>query len=53
MACAQDIFEDVRRTYPNASIWFTGHSLGGSLSSLLGLTYGLPAVGFESVGTVL
>ncbi|CAG8530307.1 11562_t:CDS:2 [Diversispora eburnea] len=36
--------------YPNATIWLTGHSLGGALSSLLGITFGLPAVGFESPG---
>lgn len=48
---AQDIYEQVRATYPNASIWFTGHSLGGSLSSLLAQTYGHPAFGYNSPGT--
>lgn len=33
--------------YPDSIIWLTGHSLGGALSSLLGLTYGHPAVTFE------
>jgi hypothetical protein len=37
-------------TYPRASIWLTGHSLGGALASLLGATFGLPAVAFESPG---
>lgn len=36
--------------YRNASVWLTGHSLGGALSSLLGVTFGLPAVAFESPG---
>lgn len=34
--------------YPSANIWLTGHSLGGVLASLLGLTFGLPAVTFEA-----
>ena len=29
-------------------MWLTGHSLGGSLSSLLGLTFGLPTVTYEA-----
>lgn len=36
--------------YPDATIWFTGHSLGGAIASLLGQTFGLPAVTFESPG---
>ncbi|EJF66096.1 alpha/beta-hydrolase [Dichomitus squalens LYAD-421 SS1] len=36
--------------YPNADIWLVGHSLGGSLASLLGATFGLPAVAFEAPG---
>ena len=31
-------------------MWLVGHSLGGALASLLGATYGLPAVAFESPG---
>lgn len=34
--------------YPNANIWLTGHSLGGGLSSLIGATFGVPVVAFES-----
>ncbi|KAL6305303.1 alpha/beta-hydrolase [Sparassis latifolia] len=36
--------------YPTANIWLVGHSLGGSLASLLGTTFGLPSVAFESPG---
>ncbi|PIL24236.1 hypothetical protein GSI_13989 [Ganoderma sinense ZZ0214-1] len=36
--------------YPEASLWLVGHSLGGSLASLLGTTFGLPAVAFEAPG---
>lgn len=48
-----DIYRDVRKYYPNNEIWVTGHSLGGALSSLLGRTYGLPVVTFESPGDML
>lgn len=34
--------------YPTANIWIIGHSLGGSLASLLGATFGVPTVAFES-----
>jgi lipase ATG15 len=33
--------------YPDADIWITGHSLGGSLAALLGITFGAPVVTFE------
>jgi lipase ATG15 len=36
--------------YPHATLWLVGHSLGGSLASLLGATFGLPAVAFEAPG---
>ena len=37
--------------YPKARIWFTGHSLGGALSSLLALNYpGTAALTFSSPG---
>ncbi|RHZ68266.1 hypothetical protein Glove_296g25 [Diversispora epigaea] len=47
---AMSLFFHVQSEYPKAKIWLTGHSLGGSLSSLLGITFGLPAVGFEAPG---
>jgi lipase ATG15 len=36
--------------YPDANLWLVGHSLGGALASLLGTTFGFPAVAFESPG---
>jgi putative lipase involved disintegration of autophagic bodies len=36
--------------YPDAKIWLTGHSLGGSLASLVGATFGAPVVAFEAPG---
>ncbi|ERF71576.1 hypothetical protein EPUS_00565 [Endocarpon pusillum Z07020] len=43
-----DLYSNVTELYPDSTIWLTGHSLGGALSSLLGLTYGHPAVTFEA-----
>ena len=36
--------------YPSSDVWLVGHSLGGALASLLGSTFGLPSVAFESPG---
>ncbi|ELU40878.1 lipase domain-containing protein [Rhizoctonia solani AG-1 IA] len=36
--------------YPGAQIWLIGHSLGGSLASLMGATFGAPVVAFEAPG---
>lgn len=48
-----DIYRDIMKAYPDSQVWVTGHSLGGALSSLLGRTYGLPVVTFESPGEML
>lgn len=48
-----DIYRNVIREHPNAAIWITGHSLGGALASLLGRTFGAPAVAFEAPGELL
>jgi len=45
---ARDLYHNVTERYPDADIWLTGHSLGGVVTSLLGLTYGLPTVTFEA-----
>ena len=41
---------NITAIFPNSDIWLVGHSLGGALASLLGTTYGFPAVAFESPG---
>lgn len=48
-----DIYRNTTALFPHANIWLTGHSLGGALSSLLGRTFGLPAVTFEAPGEEL
>ncbi|EPB90311.1 hypothetical protein HMPREF1544_02836 [Mucor circinelloides 1006PhL] len=47
---ALNIIEDVQKKYKNSTIWITGHSLGGAVASLVGLTYGIPTVTFEIPG---
>ena len=46
---AIELYGNITELYPNANVWLTGHSLGGAVSSLLGLTFGLPVVTFEGV----
>jgi lipase ATG15 len=50
---AIELYTNVTELYPNANIWLTGHSLGGAVSSLLGMTFGLPTVTFEAPGEAL
>lgn len=50
---ATDLYNNITALYPNSHIILTGHSLGGSLASLLALTYGVPAVTFEAVPDLL
>ena len=45
---ALEIYYNVNSKYPNATMWLTGHSLGGALASLIGLTFGVPTVTFEA-----
>ncbi|KAI4249283.1 MAG: hypothetical protein L6R40_000741 [Gallowayella cf. fulva] len=47
---ATELYGNVTELYPHSNIWLTGHSLGGSVSSMLGLTFGLPATTFEAPG---
>src|SRR5882757_5342745 len=42
--------EDITSLYPNANSWVIGHSLGGLLASLLGVTFGVPVLAFEGPG---
>ncbi|KAI9786165.1 MAG: putative lipase atg15 [Geoglossum umbratile] len=48
-----DLYDNVTNLYPAANVWLAGHSLGGSVSSLLGLTYGLPVITFQAPGEAL
>lgn len=51
---AQTIYVAIRSIYPSdIAIWLTGHSLGGALASLLGLTNGVPVFTFEAPGDLL
>ncbi len=50
---ALHLYENVTGIYPDSQIWMTGHSLGGAVSSLLGLTFGIPATSFEAPGEAL
>ncbi|KAF7358934.1 putative lipase ATG15 [Mycena sanguinolenta] len=50
---ATNLYNDVVYMYPNANIWLTGHSLGGAIASLVGVTFGAPVVAFEVPGEKL
>jgi lipase ATG15 len=45
---ALNVYFNVTKIYPNADIWTTGHSMGGAIASLVGLTFNIPAVTFEA-----
>lgn len=47
VAAAMLIYEQVKRTNPNANISFTGHSLGGGLASIMAVYFNRPAVTFD------
>ncbi|KAF9158885.1 putative lipase atg15 [Actinomortierella ambigua] len=45
------VMDAIQRTFPKAkNIWLTGHSLGGSVASMLGITRDLPVVAFQAPG---
>ncbi|KAL8729928.1 MAG: hypothetical protein Q9166_004373 [cf. Caloplaca sp. 2 TL-2023] len=50
---ATELYGNVTELYPNSNIWLSGHSLGGSVGSMLGLTFGLPVTTFEAPGEAL
>ncbi|KAJ8494972.1 hypothetical protein ONZ51_g1967 [Trametes cubensis] len=43
-----NLYNNVTYMYPNSNIWLIGHSLGGALASLVGVTFGAPVVAFEA-----
>ena len=45
---ALSVMYDVTNTFPDSNIWVTGHSLGGAMASLVGMTFGYPVVTFEA-----
>ncbi|KAH9944828.1 alpha/beta-hydrolase [Amylocystis lapponica] len=45
-----NLYNNLTYLYPEANIWVTGHSLGGAIASLLGVTFGPPVVAIESPG---
>ncbi|KAN0123698.1 alpha/beta-hydrolase [Lactarius tabidus] len=45
-----NLYNNITLMYPDADIWIIGHSLGGALASLLGITFGAPVVAFEPPG---
>ncbi|KAI0481739.1 Alpha/Beta hydrolase protein [Xylaria cf. heliscus] len=50
---ARELYSNVTELYPTSNIWVAGHSLGGAVSSFVGLTYGIPVVTFEAVPEAL
>jgi len=50
LSLIQNLFNNITFMYPNANVWVIGHSLGGALASLLGVTFGAPVVTFEPPG---
>ena len=52
-AASIELYGNVTNLYPNSNVWLAGHSLGGSTSALLGLTFGIPATTFEAPGDAL
>ncbi|KAI8634864.1 Alpha/Beta hydrolase protein [Xylariaceae sp. FL1651] len=50
---ARELYSNVTELYPASTIWVAGHSLGGAVSSMVGLTYGIPVVTFEAVPEAL
>lgn len=52
-AAARELYSNVTELYPDSVVWLAGHSLGGAVASMLGLTYGLPVVTFEAVPEAL
>jgi putative lipase involved disintegration of autophagic bodies len=47
---AMEISKFTQNLYPRAQIWYSGHSLGGALASLVAIATQRPAVTFEAPG---
>ncbi|PIA99591.1 putative lipase ATG15-1 [Cercospora beticola] len=45
----RELYGNITARYPQISnVWLTGHSLGGVVASLLGMTYGVPVMTYEA-----
>jgi lipase ATG15 len=52
-AAARHLYNNVTALYPDSDVWMSGHSLGGAVSAMLGLTYGNPVLTFQAVPDAL
>lgn len=52
-AAGRHLYNNVTALYPDATVWLAGHSLGGAVSAMMGLTYGVPALTFQAVPDAL
>ncbi|KAH6715469.1 Alpha/Beta hydrolase protein [Leptodontidium sp. MPI-SDFR-AT-0119] len=52
-AAARSLYSNVTAMYPDSEVWMSGHSLGGSVSAMIGLTYGKPVLTFQAVPDAL
>lgn len=52
-AAARNLYNNVTALYPKSNVWMAGHSLGGSVSAMIGLTYGIPVITFQAVPDAL
>lgn len=50
MSYTQLVVHYFQHKYPHTSFWLSGHSLGGSVASLVGIRRGIPTVTFEAPG---
>lgn len=44
------VIDYFQHKYPHTSFWLVGHSLGGTIASLVGMRFHLPTVTYESPG---
>jgi len=52
-AAARHLYNNVTALYPDSDIWMSGHSLGGAVSAMIGLTYGVPVLTYQAVPDAL
>ena len=52
-AAARYLYSNVTALYPDSEVWLAGHSLGGAVGAMVGLTYGRPVLTFQAVPDAL